>query len=227
MNVGDHLISPRLGYTHHGIYVGNDEVIHYSGFSSGISKGEISLTSVEEFSQGNNVKVKSYLIRTYDFNESVGRAYSRLGEDWYNVLLNNCEHFVTWCIVGFHSSSQVNNLIVNTVAARSLFTSTANREIQRQTTQAAINIVGNSAARIISNEAITKTATSVALKSMVSSSAGTFVGITSGVGLSSTGVATALTVGITTTAAAPVITTVAVAVAVGCGVKGLIDWIWD
>ena len=30
MQAGDHLISPRPGFTHHGLYVGNNEVIHYA-----------------------------------------------------------------------------------------------------------------------------------------------------------------------------------------------------
>ncbi|EFL5564207.1 hydrolase, partial [Escherichia coli] len=29
--LGAHLSSDRPGYTHHGIYVGNGKVIHYSG----------------------------------------------------------------------------------------------------------------------------------------------------------------------------------------------------
>jgi len=29
MQAGDHLISPRPGFTHHGLYVGNNEVIHW------------------------------------------------------------------------------------------------------------------------------------------------------------------------------------------------------
>ena len=28
---GSHLISPRRGYTHHGIYVGDGKVVHYAG----------------------------------------------------------------------------------------------------------------------------------------------------------------------------------------------------
>lgn len=39
------------------------------------------------------------------------RAYSRLGEAHYSTLFNNCEHFVLWCIEGFHYSKQINQLI--------------------------------------------------------------------------------------------------------------------
>ena len=29
MQAGDHLVTFRMGYTHHGLYLGNKEVIHY------------------------------------------------------------------------------------------------------------------------------------------------------------------------------------------------------
>ena len=53
MKFGDHLVSPRIGYSHHGIYIGDDQVIHYSGFANGISSGEIEISSLDEFSRGN------------------------------------------------------------------------------------------------------------------------------------------------------------------------------
>ena len=30
--IGSHLKVARLGYTHHGIYIGDNKVIHYAGF---------------------------------------------------------------------------------------------------------------------------------------------------------------------------------------------------
>jgi hypothetical protein len=39
----------------------------------------------------------------------VNRAKTRLGEDKYDVQLNNCEHFCTWAITGNSVSEQVNN----------------------------------------------------------------------------------------------------------------------
>ncbi|MBM5793672.1 MAG: NC domain protein, partial [Cyanobacteria bacterium K_DeepCast_0m_m1_088] len=35
------------------------------------------------------------------------RAQSRLGEQSYNLLFNNCEHFAHWCKTGRHRSAQV------------------------------------------------------------------------------------------------------------------------
>lgn len=48
----------------------------------------------------------------YSSSETVSRAKSRLGENAYNVLLNNCEHFAIWCKTGVHVSHQVNPAIL-------------------------------------------------------------------------------------------------------------------
>lgn len=113
ITVGDHVVTQRFGYTHHGLCVGDDQIIHYSGLGGGASNGDICLSSLNEFTQGNNFWIKEYTIRPYSREDSAKRAFKRLGEDWYNPLVNNCEHFVTWCITGIHSSEQVNNVIKN------------------------------------------------------------------------------------------------------------------
>ena len=112
MEKGDHLISARTGYSHHGLYIGRNQVIHYSGPSfNRHERGVIEIVSLETFCQGNGYTVQTYPCRTYSRVASIERARSRLGEDWYNVLLNNCEHFVTWCIQGIHHSEQTSRLI--------------------------------------------------------------------------------------------------------------------
>jgi hypothetical protein len=40
----------------------------------------------------------------------VERARSRLGEDRYRFLSNNCEHFCEWCIAGSSRSTQIEEL---------------------------------------------------------------------------------------------------------------------
>lgn len=109
LRLGDHLITPRLGYTHHGIYVGNNDVIHYQGPSNG-EPGEIVLSSLDAFCDGRSLHVRSHPDRAFSRAECVRRAYQRLGESDYNLLFNNCEHFVMWCIENSKSSSQVNHV---------------------------------------------------------------------------------------------------------------------
>lgn len=104
---GDHLRSPRTGYTHHGICIGDGLVIHYAGFAREMASGAIEIASLDEFAGGNPVEVVPHPSRRHSRSESVDRAFRRLGEDWYNLVLNNCEHFVNWCIDGEHASPQV------------------------------------------------------------------------------------------------------------------------
>ncbi|WP_370662877.1 lecithin retinol acyltransferase family protein [Massilia timonae] len=107
---GDHLKSPRFAYWHHGLYIGNGLVIHCSGFADEIRAGTVEIACLEEFANGNDIDVVPHFNRSFSRSESIERAYLRLGEDWYNLVLNNCEHFVNWCIEGNHESPQVESV---------------------------------------------------------------------------------------------------------------------
>ena len=107
---GDHLTSARFVFDHHGLYVGNGEVIHYPGFSEGVAMGEVEKTTLEKFEAGHGSEVKNHLISLYDAEERVDRAFSEVGQDSYNLIFNNCEHFVNWCFNGLKTSTQVNNV---------------------------------------------------------------------------------------------------------------------
>ena len=43
--------------------------------------------------------------------EVIERARSRIGEEAYNVFVNNCEHFANWCKEGDHKSDQAAKLV--------------------------------------------------------------------------------------------------------------------
>jgi len=49
--------------------------------------------------------------KLYSPAETLLRAKSRLGESSYNLVFNNCEHFVVWCKTGVSESHQVNQII--------------------------------------------------------------------------------------------------------------------
>jgi hypothetical protein len=105
--LGDHLISWRTGYTHHGIYIGSDQVIHYSGLADGLRAGPVEITTLKKFAAGKDVKVRKYDDALYSGDSAVRRARSRLGENNYDLQANNCEHFCTWVRTGEHASRQV------------------------------------------------------------------------------------------------------------------------
>ena len=106
MSAGDHLQVPRQHglFNHHGIDLGDGSVAHY------LEGREILRSSLEEFTQGNEP-----CIINHDQESSTGvtlrRAMSRIGEQDYNLLFNNCEHFATWCKTGRHRSSQIDSAI--------------------------------------------------------------------------------------------------------------------
>lgn len=49
--------------------------------------------------------------KLYSPEETVRRALSRIGEDKYSLLQNNCEHFAVWCKTGVSESFQVDRAI--------------------------------------------------------------------------------------------------------------------
>ncbi|WP_410498654.1 lecithin retinol acyltransferase family protein [Chitinibacter sp. S2-10] len=113
MEKGDHLISGRTGYSHHGICIDQDKVIHYSGSAlKRFDTGVIEIVDLATFCQGQGFTIQAYPFRMFNREQTIERALSRLGEDWYHLLLNNCEHFVTWCIQGLPQSKQVNHVVL-------------------------------------------------------------------------------------------------------------------
>ena len=104
---GAHLVTPRLGYRHHGIYAGDGRVIHYGGMHRWLSRRPVEEVSLATFTHGRGLAVKAWTSPRFSGREIVARARTRLGEDRYRLLSNNCEHFVEWCIGGRSRSPQV------------------------------------------------------------------------------------------------------------------------
>jgi len=103
---GDHLVVDCGGYTHHGLYLGDNQVIHYGGWLNGEDTG-VHVTRVRAFAGGQPVTAVHYPAARFTPEQAVSRARSRLGEDAYSVVFNNCEHFVHWCLQGQARSEQV------------------------------------------------------------------------------------------------------------------------
>lgn len=105
--LGSHLVTPRSVYDHHGIYIGDEKVIHYSGLAKELKSGPIEIISLTEFLDGKTFNIELHPHTLFSANEVVHRAKTRLGEVEYKLLFNNCEHFVSWCIYNVNSSTQV------------------------------------------------------------------------------------------------------------------------
>lgn len=111
--LGAHLVSQREGYTHHGIYAGHGKVIHYGGFHSSTTRCPVEYVALHRFAQGRGISVRAEPAAAYSGAQIVERATSRLGEDRYRLLTNNCEHFCTWCVSGKGRSDQVRRCFSN------------------------------------------------------------------------------------------------------------------
>ena len=109
--MGSHVVTARRGYLHHGIYVGAGKVVHYAGLTNGLHRGPVEETSLGSFARGRTVRVKSGAPASFDRRDVIDRARSRIGENCYRLLTNNCEHFCEWCLHGEHRSYQVEALL--------------------------------------------------------------------------------------------------------------------
>ena len=105
--VGAHIVTRRHGYTHHGIYAGAGKVVHYAGLSRGLRRGPVEENSLSSFAAGYPVSVVSGVPSNFEGREVARRARSRIGEDNYRILTNNCEHFCEWCLRGQPRSYQI------------------------------------------------------------------------------------------------------------------------
>ena len=106
-SIGTHLIVKHFGYTHHGIYAGRGRVIHYSGFAHLFKKSPIEITSLSQFSHGKKILIRHYQHPKYKGRAVIRRMRSRIHENDYHLIINNCEHLCSWAITGIESSPQV------------------------------------------------------------------------------------------------------------------------
>jgi hypothetical protein len=108
--LASHLVTPRTLYSHHGIYIGNGRVIHYSGLAHGLlQRGRVEDVSLEHFAGGRCIRIRREAAK-FDRGEVVERTRSRLGERRYRLLTNNCEHFCSWALHDECCSSQIERL---------------------------------------------------------------------------------------------------------------------
>ncbi|MCQ2794856.1 MAG: lecithin retinol acyltransferase family protein [Bacilli bacterium] len=102
---GDHIRVSRQHYYHHGIYLGNNEVVHYTAENNdGISDPanvKIRKTSLDFFANGNPVEKAVYSHHEkknrFPVEKIIENATIHLGEGGYNFVKNNCEDFVNKC----------------------------------------------------------------------------------------------------------------------------------
>jgi hypothetical protein len=115
---GDHIRVSRGVYNHHGIYISDSEVIHFSSHDDDNLLGEgneVIATSLRQFLRSGTLEVKIYTSDEqkdlYPVANIVRWAKDSLGDSGYHLAFNNCEHFANWCTLGRFHSQQVNNVL--------------------------------------------------------------------------------------------------------------------
>ena len=103
---GDHIYVSRGIYTHHGIDTGDGTVIHFTGEPGSKRNATIARSSMSDFLQGAECKVRRYGNRD-GVDATMARAESQIDTTGYHLVVNNCEHFATWCCTGRRASQQV------------------------------------------------------------------------------------------------------------------------
>ena len=120
LNPGEHIKVLRKMYSHHGIFIGDDEVVHYSGEVKNRDCAQVCKVSLEAFLQGGTSSVVEHHNTQFSPEEIVTRALSRVGETKYDLVFENCEHFATWCTVGKKKSKQVMLAVTSIFASASV-----------------------------------------------------------------------------------------------------------
>lgn len=147
IRAGEHLCVQRLGYEHHGLASGPHTVIQYSGKDGVFDSGTIEEVPLSTFAGDRKIRIVDHPNRLHNRIESIRRARERIGEEEYNLVFNNCEHFVMWCIEDEHTSEQVNRTVhqVGTAAAAAVmhrwYTTWATEEAVGPTVRAASQVL--------------------------------------------------------------------------------------
>ncbi|MEH7334852.1 lecithin retinol acyltransferase family protein [Neobacillus drentensis] len=134
---GDHIRVSRTFYYHHGVYISDDDVIHFTGQDSDNvldwSQNEVIQTSLDDFLRGGRLEVKEYtefeLEDLYPVEHIVHYAKGCLGDQGYHLIINNCEHFANMCTLGRFRSRQVERFFKLLLPAKTLPMTRRNRHM--------------------------------------------------------------------------------------------------
>ena len=129
-SAGDLIVFQRKLFKHYAVNVGNEEIVHVTsaegrnisldvveGIAGQICSSSISNKAVVKkenfqdfYQKGDKVYVEEHKKTPLPTEDIVRRAENRVGEEGYNLLWKNCEHFAHWCRYGEEESTQADAL---------------------------------------------------------------------------------------------------------------------
>ena len=112
LNSAGHIFVRRKGllYSHHGIYAGEGNVIHFKGAEKEKRDPAVIITDIYNFLNGGKLRRRDYKERL-PYSESLRIAREHLSKKGYSLRVNNCEHFATYCATGNKKSRQVRRVM--------------------------------------------------------------------------------------------------------------------
>jgi len=118
LEVEHRIVGSTVTYLHHGIDLGDGTVVHARPheFRNPFGGGRVVRTSLAEFAEGRAVRVRNEPPAAFSPDEIAARALAHVDRDGYDLVIDNCEHFATWCATGRRSSRQV-DIVIGRVAA--------------------------------------------------------------------------------------------------------------
>ncbi len=160
LRVERRLAGSTVAYRHHGIDVGDGTVVHArpDDFRSPLAGGRVERTSLAEFTGGGTALVTTEPPAAYPPDEIVARALEHVGREGYCPVVDNCEHFATWCATGKRTSRQVDIVLARisgaatrvaaVVSARRLLANAAAGATERIAVQTALGISARTTVRL-------------------------------------------------------------------------------
>ena len=117
LNYGDHIYVRRKGllYSHHGIYAGEGNVIHFKGADKEKRNPVVVITDMDNFLKFGKLRRRNYKRRLPHY-DTLRIARAHLSNKRYSLAFNNCEHFAAYCATGKKKSAQVRRVIASIAA---------------------------------------------------------------------------------------------------------------
>jgi hypothetical protein len=116
-------------YKHFGIYINDNRIIHFApdnGYEKDQRNAYIHVSNLEDFQKNGTIEIDTARAKCSP-KEVIARAEHCLGrgKGYYNLVFNNCEHFVRRCQTGVKKSYQVRNVSMIALAGIAIITSIA------------------------------------------------------------------------------------------------------
>jgi Lecithin retinol acyltransferase len=74
--LGSHLVTPRRGFAHHGIYVGRGNIVHYRSVVRHFCRGPVEEVSLASFAQERAIWIRSQSAPRFDGPDQVERRFA-------------------------------------------------------------------------------------------------------------------------------------------------------